>query len=317
MAFGIGFAQAGAFVGTVGTAVNSNGWQTHSGAPGQIVITAGSLTYPGLTSQGNKTQTVSTNAEDINLSGFTPLTSNVYYSGLINPIDITGLANNGTVGNYFLSTGTTGGTTGVTVFNARLYIKQGVNANTIKLGVLNGPGGTSNPTYSNDLPLATTYFVVIKYNFTTNTASLWVNPGIGSTESTPLVTNNTGTTVAPASIASLCIRQSSPTTGNVEIDELRIGDSWSNVTSSILGVSQNSISDFSIYPNPVTNGVFYITTDTNIERAVTIFDILGKQVLNTTIHESAINVSGLNPGVYLVQVTEEGDITTTRKLIVR
>jgi hypothetical protein len=76
------------------------------------------------------------------------------------------------------------------------------------------------------------------------------------------------------------------------------------------------ISGLSLTPNPVSNGVFYINTDANAERTVTVFDVLGKQVLNTTTSEAAINVSGLNAGIYMVKVTEEGK-TSTKKLVIR
>ena len=314
------FGQASStFSGTVGTAANANGWQTHSGTtPGQIVLVAGSLNYAGLTSQGNKTQIISANSEDINLSGFTPITTTAYYSGLINVTDVTGLGLNTSTGNYFLMTGATASPATVTVFNARIYIRLGSTQNTFNLGVLNGPGGTAAPTFSAlDLPIATTHFVVVKFDKVTNIASLWINPAIGSAEGAATVTNATGTTAAPASIASLCIRQSAPTTGNIDLDEFRINDNWTAVTSSILGVNQNTIAGFSISPNPVNNnGVFYITTDANAERTVTIFDVLGKQVLNLTTSESAVNVSGLNSGVYMVQVTEEGN-KATKKLVIR
>lgn len=90
-----------------------------------------------------------------------------------------------------------------------------------------------------------------------------------------------------------------------------------NVTfsSGILSNNQNSITGLSVFPNPVKNGVFYINTDANAERTVTVFDVLGKQVLNTTTSESAINVSNLTAGVYMVQITEEGN-TATKKLVI-
>ena len=313
----VSFGQAASsFFGTAGTTVNTNGWQTHSGTAGQLLIVAGSLTYPGLTSQGNKTQIVSTNSEDVNLSGFTPITTAAYYSGLINVVDVTGLGANTSAGNYFLSTGATAGLTGVTGLNGKLYIKLGSTPNTFNLGIFNS-SSTGTATYSAvDLPIATTHFVVVKYDRTTNTASLWINPAIGSAEGAATITNNTGTTAAPAQIASLCIREATPTTGNIEIDELRINDNWTAVTSNILAVNQNTIAGFSISPNPVNNGIFYITTDANAERTVTVFDVLGKQVLHTTTSESAINVAGLNSGVYMVQVTEEGK-TATKKLVIR
>lgn len=83
-----------------------------------------------------------------------------------------------------------------------------------------------------------------------------------------------------------------------------------------LAVGENTISGLNVYPNPVKNGIFYITTDANAERTVTVFDIVGKQVLNTTTSESAINVANLNSGVYMVQITEEGK-TATKKLVIR
>jgi predicted extracellular nuclease len=82
-----------------------------------------------------------------------------------------------------------------------------------------------------------------------------------------------------------------------------------------LANSQNAIAGLSIFPNPVRNGVFYINTDANAERTVTVFDVLGKQVLNTTTSESAINVSNLTAGVYMVQISEEGN-TATKKLVI-
>lgn len=79
--------------------------------------------------------------------------------------------------------------------------------------------------------------------------------------------------------------------------------------------SFNAIAGLSVYPNPVKNGVFYINTDANAERTVTVFDILGKQVLNTKTFENGINVSSLNAGVYMVKITEDGK-TATRKLVI-
>lgn len=76
-----------------------------------------------------------------------------------------------------------------------------------------------------------------------------------------------------------------------------------------------AISGLSIYPNPVKNGVFYINSDANAERTITIFDVLGKQVLNTKTSDNTVNVTSLNAGVYMVQITEEGK-TATRKLVI-
>jgi len=97
------------------------------------------------------------------------------------------------------------------------------------------------------------------------------------------------------------------------------GGAWriDNVTfnGTTLGVKENQIAGLNIYPNPVTNGKFFISTDANSEKSVAIFDVLGKQVVKTTATES-VNVSNLNAGVYIVKITEEGK-TATRKLIIK
>jgi hypothetical protein len=99
-----------------------------------------------------------------------------------------------------------------------------------------------------------------------------------------------------------------------------VGGTWRfdnlTVKGTTLGVNQNSISGLNVYPNPVTNGTLYINTDANAERTVSVFDVLGKQVLKVTTSNSAINVANLNAGVYIVKVTEEGK-TATRKLVIR
>ena len=89
-----------------------------------------------------------------------------------------------------------------------------------------------------------------------------------------------------------------------------------NLGSFQLGVSQNSISGLSVYPNPVTNGNLYITSSSNTSKAVVIYDVLGKMVAKATVTNQPINVSNLNGGVYIVKITEDGK-TATRKLVIR
>ena len=49
-----------------------------------------------------------------------------------------------------------------------------------------------------------------------------------------------------------------------------------------------------------------------------IFNVLGKQVLNTRFSgsKSTIDVSTINAGIYILKVTEEGK-TATKKLVIR
>lgn len=76
------------------------------------------------------------------------------------------------------------------------------------------------------------------------------------------------------------------------------------------------IEGLSLYPNPVTNGKVYISTKNDSNKEIIIFDLLGKKVLQTLISSRELNVSSLNPGVYIIKINEE-NATATRKLIVR
>lgn len=82
-----------------------------------------------------------------------------------------------------------------------------------------------------------------------------------------------------------------------------------------LSIKQNEISGLSIYPNPVTKGTLYVSSNSTSAKSVAIFDVLGKQVLNTKTSNNAVNVSNLKAGVYILKITEEGK-TDTRKLII-
>jgi hypothetical protein len=96
------------------------------------------------------------------------------------------------------------------------------------------------------------------------------------------------------------------------IDEIRIGTS----PAAVLSTGHTNISGLKMYPNPVVDGTLYINTTANAEKAVVIYDVVGKQVLNTKTSTGSVNVSSLNSGIYFVNITEEGK-TATMKLVVR
>ncbi|MBC7846793.1 MAG: T9SS type A sorting domain-containing protein [Flavobacterium sp.] len=70
-----------------------------------------------------------------------------------------------------------------------------------------------------------------------------------------------------------------------------------------------------MYPNPVTKGTLYITSNSASAKSVSIFDVLGKQVLNAKTLNNAVNVANLKGGIYILKITEEGK-TDTKKLII-
>ncbi len=88
-----------------------------------------------------------------------------------------------------------------------------------------------------------------------------------------------------------------------------------NQTSDLLGLSQQSIIGFELFPNPVNNGIINITTQDNLDKNIQIFNVLGKQVFATTISGTHVNISSLNSGIYIIRVEEAGRLAT-RKLVI-
>ncbi len=74
--------------------------------------------------------------------------------------------------------------------------------------------------------------------------------------------------------------------------------------------------NLNIYPNPVGNGRVIVSSKTNAEKEIEIFDVLGKRVLQVTITTKELNVSSLSPGVYIIKI-REGEQRATRKLIIK
>ena len=89
-----------------------------------------------------------------------------------------------------------------------------------------------------------------------------------------------------------------------------------------LGYSQDSpktrgdIEGFNLYPNPVTNGKVYISTQRNAPKKIMIFDVFGTRIMETTILGKELNLSNLDAGVYVLRVFEQEKVAT-RKLIVK
>lgn len=84
-----------------------------------------------------------------------------------------------------------------------------------------------------------------------------------------------------------------------------------------LSIRENQIEGFAMYPNPVINGKFTISSAQALEKNVQIFSIIGRQVYNKRVNANEmIDVSNLTTGFYLVRVEEEGN-TTTRKLMIQ
>ena len=90
-----------------------------------------------------------------------------------------------------------------------------------------------------------------------------------------------------------------------------------NVNAIVLSTVEESINGFKVYPNPVNDGGFFISTTLNRDKTVQIFDMLGKQVYLKNIEENEkIKTSNLRSGIYILKVSVD-DIVATSKLIIK
>ena len=80
--------------------------------------------------------------------------------------------------------------------------------------------------------------------------------------------------------------------------------------------SDGEIDGFKLYPNPVTEGKVYVSTTDNALKQVYIYDVLGTEVLKTSISGAELRLTTLDPGVYVLRVSESNKVAT-RKLIIK
>ncbi|WP_054558383.1 T9SS type A sorting domain-containing protein [Croceitalea dokdonensis] len=85
---------------------------------------------------------------------------------------------------------------------------------------------------------------------------------------------------------------------------------------SINTVAPEEVKGFKMYPNPAYGDEVYITTAKNGNKKITVYDVFGEVVLVDRLTTNTLNISGLVPGVYVLQVTENKK-TMTRKLVIK
>jgi hypothetical protein len=73
---------------------------------------------------------------------------------------------------------------------------------------------------------------------------------------------------------------------------------------------------FKVYPNPSNTGFVNIKSNQMGAVQAQVFDMLGKQMIDTTVVNERLEVSSLNAGIYIVKLTQN-DRTTTKKLILQ
>lgn len=81
-------------------------------------------------------------------------------------------------------------------------------------------------------------------------------------------------------------------------------------------VKEVPIEGLSIFPNPASGQKVYINTKEGKAKKVEIYNVLGNSILSAQLIGNELNISSLEPGVYIMKI-QEGKSTATRKLVVR
>jgi hypothetical protein len=225
----------------------------------------------------------------------------------------------------FLSESTTGG---VRYSASVMFRKVFGTPNKFNIGLSKSDNAADCIWSPTDYDFGTQYLIMISYenigdaDSLNQVANLWINP---TTTTLPipvptLTQNNPTASVSRDNIDRIKILQASTTSTPLSIiDEIRVANNWGQAlgAASTMGITSVANTGFKMYPNPVSNGKLYISSSTNLEKEVSIFNTLGQRVLQTkTVTDQAITVSNLNKGTYFVKITEDG-ITATKKLIIQ
>ncbi len=272
-----------------------------------IAITSGSLAYPNLpTPIGNK---ISFQGAGIDAyKEFASQNANTVYSSfLIRVTDLTSITT--AAGGYSLAF-IQGASTGA--FGATFWTK--VDGAGYQIGI-NPRTTVANTVFTTGTPLVvnTTYMVVISYTFNANTGDdvvkLWLNPTLGVTEPTSTLqqTNTGGTDLA--SVGRFLIRQGTATdTPAQDIDELRIGTTWADVTpimaSATLVANPTTIADF----GSINNGLNSMSSS---------YTLTGTGIVNDVIVTAPTNfqVARGIAGVYANSVTYTATELATAQIV--
>ena len=263
---------------TSGTALGvASGWAALNSGDA-INVASGNLSYFGLpTSTGNKISFDGVGMEGVKI--FTQQTTGtVYWSFLVN---VTALGSLNTTGGYFagLNEGTASN------FGATIWARSdgagydlGINPRTTAANTQWSSGTTS---------INNTLLVVVSYTIVSGTGNdvvkMWINPQLGGTEPTPTLTaTNTGGTDL-LNINRILLRQDGTTTTPfIEMDEFRIGTSWTDVTpagsSPTVTPSVATLTGFTTTAGTASAAQTFAVTGSNLTANVTVTAPTGFEV---------------------------------------
>ncbi len=100
--------------------------------------------------------------------------------------------------------------------------------------------------------------------------------------------------------------------GSIDDLGLEASDQIWRMDPGLLSITERNTIDVSIFPNPVTD-ILYLQSNTAIKE-VTMYTLLGQEIMTSTIENNQLDLSFLSGGIYLIKITNDrGELT--QKLI--
>jgi hypothetical protein len=190
-------------------------------------------------------------------------------------------------------------------------------------------------TMSTDLEQNGTYDLTITTGYSNQYIRVWIDLNddyVFDTNSDELILDNH----LIASVGTSTIQVTIPSDANLGSHVMRAKANWNSVVPDdaceatsygetedytvviveSLGINDLELSDLRIYPNPVDGNYVTIKSPINGDKYVKLFDINGRRVLSTTITGDILDISSINSGFYMVEITING-YTNISKLIIQ
>jgi hypothetical protein len=212
-----------------------------------------------------------------------------------------------------------------TAFRARTYIATGSSAAHFRLGLTFNSAtvpSTVGTDLTNDLDTAKTYLVVVKYSFVdgpdNDQVSLFVfedGDTLRNEPVTPTLGPYGGTAADASILQGVALRQYNADQ-KVIIDGIYVRDHW------LLQPANTSVKDeafagqVNIFPNPLSGETLYISSSGDQPMQARLIDLTGRTLLQTTVADGQITLPAQTPGLYLLQLEQQGELAI-KKLVIR
>lgn len=296
----------------VGSNLGGQGGWANQNTGDEVTVQSGSLSYEGLLISTANSVTFSGAGIDPQLPFDVQSGNTVYASFIFRVTDLSTLTD--TNGGYFAGFGQS-----TTVFGGTVWLRTA--GSQFNIGINKATAVNENTWLPTNFDTNTDIFVVIAYDLAIGEARIWVNPVPGDLElASPPAPNGTASlNTTRINLSRFFIRQDSATeTPAIVFDELRVGTTWAAVTPKdpTFSLEDKFKNSFVVFPNPATNGFVNITSASQSQKEVYVYDVLGKLLIKQNLSGTRLNIQSLKAGVYILKITQDGR-AETKKLVIR